>query len=277
MTRTLLRKTPIMAECNDPEVAALQAELAHKQRAAAGVHEAMLGNLKSVSGQAPGMVPLTPEKIAEREAQQAARERLAECERRAAAWESLVNERGSRYADCKLNNFATDHQNQASAVSLLRDYCLNIEQRIAEGEGVILFGPKGTGKDHLAMALAHAIVRAGRGIVWQNGMDMFGDIRDAMDKGDAERAFVGKLVRPDVLYLSDPLPPMGNLTEFQAGMLFRVLDGRYSRRRPVIVTVNVSSGGELDTRLGPQNGDRLRDGALAIFCDWPSYRKVRSA
>lgn len=264
-----------MAECNDPEITALQAELARKQQAAASIHDAILPTLRSVGGHLPAAIPLTAEQIAERESQQAARERLAECERRAAVWQSLVNERGDRYAECKLNNFSTEHPNQAAAVALLREYCLNIEERIAEGEGVILFGPKGTGKDHLAMALAHAVVRVGRAVAWQNGMDMFGDIRDAMDKGDAERSFVGKLVRPDVLYLSDPLPPIGNLTEFQAGMLFRVLDGRYSRRRPLIVTVNVSSGGELDSRLGPQNGDRLRDGALAIFCDWPSYRKVR--
>ena len=125
------------------------------------------------------------------------------------------------------------------------------------------------------MSVALAAIKAGFNVIWQNGMDLFGDIRDAIDKGDAERALVSKLVSPDVLYLSDPLPPVGKLTDFQAAMLFRVLDGRYSRKRPTWVTVNVSSGAEMDERMGPQNGDRLRDGALAIFCDWPSHRRVK--
>lgn len=123
---------------------------------------------------------------------------------------------------------------------------------------------------------ARAATLAGKFVTWQNGMDLFGDIRDAMDTGDTERSLVARLVAPDVLYMSDPLPPIGKLTEFQAGLLFRVLDGRYNRRRPTWATINVSSGAELDDRIGPQNGDRLRDGALAIFCDWSSYRKVQA-
>ena len=39
-------------------------------------------------------------------------------------------------------------------------------------------------------------------------------------------------------------------------------------------TVNVASGAELDERLSPQGADRLRDGALAIYCDWSSWRKA---
>ena len=39
------------------------------------------------------------------------------------------------------------------------------------------------------------------------------------------------------------------------------------------VTVNVNSRAELDSRMGVQLADRLVDGALTLFCNWPSYRK----
>jgi hypothetical protein len=39
----------------------------------------------------------------------------------------------------------------------------------------------------------------------------------------------------------------------------------------------VAGGSEADDRLGSQIVDRLKHDALAIFTDWPSYRKARSA
>ncbi len=126
------------------------------------------------------------------------------------------------------------------------------------------------------MAVARAVVMAGRDVVWRNGMDLYGDIRDAMgEDGESESSIIRKLVRPDLLYLSDPLPITGALSQHQMNMLFRILDGRYSQRRATLCTVNVSSGTELDERMGAQNADRLKDGALAIYCNWSSYRKAR--
>ena len=199
-------------------------------------------------------------------------------EERISRWKSLVVARGSRYENCRLENFSVTCDEQRRAVATLTEYCRDINARVKTGDSVVLFGPRGTGKDHLAMSVCREAVKNGFTVRWQNGMDLFGDIRDAMDdsEGLTERVLVERLVRPDVLYLSDPLPPIGMLTQFQATMIFRILDARYSRSRPIICTVNVSGGAELDERMGAQNGDRLRDGATAIFCNWQSYRKVKA-
>lgn len=191
--------------------------------------------------------------------------------------QELIRLRGPRYEGCRIRNFVADTETKKKAIEVLKDYGRNISTRVANGNGLILFGPKGTGKDHLAMALAqHAIMDDGIAVEWVNGMDLFGKFREAMDDDSktSEKEIVNHYVECQLLYISDPVPPAGNLTEFQTAVLFRILDARYNRMRPTWVTVNVTSAAELDSRIGSQNGDRLRDGALAVFCNWQSYRKA---
>jgi DNA replication protein DnaC len=184
----------------------------------------------------------------------------------------LINQRGSRYQACRFDNFEAEGNEQTRVVQLLKNYCSGFSK--TNIGGLILFGPKGTGKDHLMMACAHAAITQGVGVDWINGAEMRGDVRDGTKSDELERDYVNRLFRPAILWISDPLPVSGPLTEAQQDRLFRVLDGRYSACKPTWVTVNVANAKELDERLGGQNGDRLRDGALAMFCNWPSYRKT---
>lgn len=196
-------------------------------------------------------------------------------------WMKLVDVRGSRYADCQLKNYQIHGTEKEQALQVevrnaLVAYCHRMSEAISKGENLVLFGPKGTGKDHLVMSLAkHAIVGCGRFVSWVNGMDLWGEIRDGMDNHTSERSLISKYSWPDVLYLSDPLPPSGELGQHQQAMLFRILDARYSHNRATWVTVNVESGKEMEKRLGAQNADRLRDGATALFCNWVSFRKAK--
>jgi len=160
-------------------------------------------------------------------------------------------------------------------VDRLKKYCEEIPQRVEAGDGILLHGPSGTGKDHLAFAvLTAAIMRHGFSANWVNGADLYGDFRDRIGREHkTEELLVQSLSTPRLLQISDPLPPTGCLTDFQASMLFRIVDGRYSHCRPTIVTCNVASKDEAADRMGAQIVDRLTHGSLVLWCDWPSYRK----
>lgn len=196
-------------------------------------------------------------------------------ELRAETWSRFVASRGPRYAECRLGNFQCQHEGQRAAVERLKAFARDLVAETRSGTNLLVFGPKGSGKDHLLSAMVFAAVRQDVYPRWVNGMDLFGEVRDLMDEGGSERRYVEALVAHQVLYISDPLPPSGPLSPFQQATLFRVLDGRYSRRKAVWCSVNVASSGELEDRIGAQNADRLRDGAIAIYCDWPSFRKVK--
>lgn len=201
---------------------------------------------------------------------------LAQHQKRESEWRSFAETRGRRYAECRLSTFATSSAAQRQVVDALQQYASEMAVQVAEGCGVVLYGPPGTGKDHLLVGLAHrAIVQHGLSVVWKNGMDLFSEIRDRIDGEKSEDELRRRFTHPDVLYLSDPLPPLGSLTQFQAVKVFELIDSRYRAQKPTWLTINVANGQEAAERLSVQTYERMKDRALALFCNWPSYRKAK--
>lgn len=224
--------------------------------------ERVIREMKERIAAEPGPTPeqIAADKRRAAEAKEAAtRERMKE----------LVGQAGLRYAKCGFDTFATSTDYQRRVVATVREYM----ERTNRGEGLVLYGPCGTGKDHLAFAVAASEVCSGADVAWLNGQDWFGKVRDAMDSDTTEAALVNQIARPALAVISDPLPPIGNLSPHQATMLYRVVQARYQAGKPTIVTVNVSSDQEADERLGVPTWDRLCDGAWKIHCNWPSFRK----
>lgn len=206
-------------------------------------------------------------------------EATRELVRRQQNWAEVASAIGTRYADCTVAGFelAEDPEvlaRQQRVVLSLQDYGDSIAENIRAGRGLVLFGPVGTGKDHLLVGLMRLACREGFTVRWINGMDLYGEMRDSIDKNQTEYAAMRPWVSPDVLVISDPIPPWGPLTPFQSQFLFRVLDHRYRNRRPVWVTANFKSRKDAGEKLGDQLVDRLADGAVTLFCDWPSHRRT---
>lgn len=207
------------------------------------------------------------------------RARERDLQRRAELWGNVVQAIGSRYSECRVQNFVLSDDREVLArqervVASLTAYGENVEENVRAGRGIVLFGSVGTGKDHLTVGLMFAACRAGFSVMWVNGMDLFGEMRDSIDRDESEQRLLGKYVTPDVLVISDPLPPWGPLTQFQAGFLFRLIDRRYRNRKPIWVTANFADRKSAEEKLGAQLLDRLKDGALALHCDWPSHRRT---
>ncbi len=68
--------------------------------------------------------------------------------------------------------------------------------------GVLLIGPPGVGKSHLATAIAVGAIRAGRRVLIRSTFDLVADFAEA-DATGARRALVQDLTRVDLLVLED--------------------------------------------------------------------------
>lgn len=205
----------------------------------------------------------------------------AEAERKRAKRQRMENAQtffktiGRRYEKARFETFRAVDQDQRFAVAKLKAFGETLAEHVTEGHGVVLFGPSGTGKDHLLIALAVVALKKGFKVGWKNGATFFGDLRATMDRNSAgsEDGILLPLEHKSILVLSDPVPPSGTLTEYQATMLLRLVDSRYRQMRPTWVTMNVQNRGDAEKKLGSAIVDRLRDNSLCLFCNWPSYRK----
>ena len=190
------------------------------------------------------------------------------------SWSTVCADAGPRYARATFGNYETATSGpQREALTAVQQFAKNVSEHVESGHGLLLFGPPGTGKDHLMFAcIRHACI-AGKSVEWRNGLDWFGRLRDRIESGGAEETAVRDLANCDVLALSDPLPPHGDLSSYQGQMLLRVIDRRYRRMKSTWVTMNVADRKEAEQRMGPALVDRLRDAALAIHCNWESHRR----
>lgn len=181
---------------------------------------------------------------------------------------------GQKYATATIANWRAETPRQQQVRAAVIEYCRSAAERVKAGEGVLLYGPVGTGKDHIAVGIARACCLAGLKICWLKGQEFFGKLRDAMDEtSDRSERDLFREFRSDVLFISDPVPPIGPLSPYQATMLYRLVDEHYSRGGVVVATVNVAGDEEADKRIGPQTWDRLKDRAWQIHCEWKSFRK----
>lgn len=194
----------------------------------------------------------------------------------------LERDLGPRYTACRLGNFefrgsAEDQASQKQAVETLKWYYDTLPERVAKGDGLILIGASGTGKDHLLSALARAAVtKHNQSVRWADGARLFSQLRDGMSLDTTENSVLAPLERADILYLSDPVPPGSVLTTFQKSAMFRLIDTRYRHLRPTWLTCNFEDQADAVKSLSASIVDRLRHGSMFIECDWPTYRVARS-
>ena len=200
-------------------------------------------------------------------------------ERAERRWRALIRAIGLRYESCRLENFelSGEFPAQEAAVAQLRRLAGSVREHVKAGGNMILYGPPGTGKDHLLVAILRAAVFADLSVDWTNGQDLFGELRDRIDSDTPEERSVRRYCQADVLAISDPVPPKGQASGYSTTMLYRIVDRRYRELRSTWITVNVSDATEAARELSGPVFDRLSDNCVAVFCNWPSYRRLRRA
>jgi DNA replication protein DnaC len=188
--------------------------------------------------------------------------------------ELLSDAGGERYSGYKFSTWKSDSPRKQKVYEGIEKWADTFPERKANANGLILYGTVGTGKDHLAYAAVRkAILKHGATVNWKNGRELFGEVRDNIGSETPERDLIRKLSYRDILVIADPLPVMGDLTNAQSDMFYRIVEACYAAKKLIVVTINVEDSKQGRAKIGSPTWDRLCHNAWVAKFDWPSERK----
>ena len=144
---------------------------------------------------------------------------------------------------------------------------------VTEGRNAIFSGPTGTGKSHLATAIAYRAIQHGYEARFVEADVLIGELSHAAALGQLDAALVPYL-HPHVLVL-DELGYLAHKAD-AANVLYRVVNDRYLKRRPTLVTTNkpLAAWGQVlhDGDLAEAILDRLLERGAHFAMRGRSYR-----
>lgn len=144
---------------------------------------------------------------------------------------------------------------------------------LGERVSVLVCGPVGTGKSHLAQALGHCAIRQNHDVIFATQSQLLGSLHAARAIGGFERRFQ-QLVRVPLLVIDDfglkPLRPPHD-EDFHD-----LIAERYERAANIVTSnLDFTEWGDAfpaNRMLGAATLDRLRHGAYRIVLEAESYR-----
>jgi len=175
---------------------------------------------------------------------------------------------GERFLQKTFQSFITETTEQKKIKNIAQSYARMFDKSLPKrGEplpsrnGFIICGTKGTGKSHIASAIANDLINRGIGVICMTERNLYDSIRKtySQDDGGNESYVRGRYERVPLLIIDD----LGKEkpTEWTLATFYAIIDGRYDRAMPTIITTNYDIKSLIE-RLTPKGNDNITADAI---------------
>lgn len=248
-----------------------------ERRATCDTHGEFISHMVSPGFPEAGLKPIwshCPTCKAENEAYWAERNRREAESQKARKIADLFHYCGipPRFQDRTLENYIAETAGQKKALAMAKRYVENWPTHAPRGTSLVLSGGPGTGKTHIACAIASALINAHQvSCVFLTVTAALRSIKEtyAKDSQTSEQQAINNLLEPDLLILDEIGVQTGS--EHEKQLMFEVLNDRYQYLRPTILLSNLSRA-DLEAFLGQRVMDRYAECGAVIAFDWQSHR-----
>lgn len=140
---------------------------------------------------------------------------------------------GRRFRGKTLENF------NGPAAKVCATYCEDFDKNMAEGRGLYLYGPCGTGKTHLLSAIAQKLITE-RGLKARlySTAELLLQLKATFDSKETESGFIEDLNESQLLILDD----LGSerFSEWAMQIFYLIINRRYENLQPTLFSSNLS-------------------------------------
>lgn len=183
----------------------------------------------------------------------------------------LINESGlsPRQREYTLENYICETPEQKQKID-------SIIKASKENKWIFLEGNPGTGKDHIASAIAHNKMKDGYSVRYINTFRLLLNIQSNFLYAEE---IIDEFSSVELLVLNEIEKTFDTAKGNEKNVLFEIIDTRYNYKKQTIFITN-STWENIHRKFALENGtnpitDRISEMGIAVRFGWASYRQIK--
>lgn len=145
-----------------------------------------------------------------------------------------MGDMADKYKDATFENYIVKKNNE-KALKIAKKYTEKFDTMYKENQGLLFYGPVGTGKSYTAACIANELMKQNKTVCFTSFVKI---LQDTAPGGMNEKEYIAQLNSAELIIIDD----LGaeRSTDYAFEKVYNVIDSRIKRGKPIILTTNLT-------------------------------------